>query len=164
MMQALLHEPKIWIALSFVLFMVGFVRYALPFILKGLDDRSAAIQRELEEAVRLRESAQAILADYQKKQKDMIAQAEALLQRAKKEAENMKKQAQEDLKESIERRTRIAHEKIARAQADAISDIQANVVDVTIAAAEQIITEHMKEESSDATIELALKDIKRILH
>ena len=161
-MEALIYEPKIWIALAFVIFMLGFIKYALPFILRGLDNRSAKIKDELDEAVHLREQAQALLNEYQKKQKDMLDEAERLLETAKIEAKNMRKAAEAELKESVERRTRLAHEKIARAEADALADIQSNLVDVAMSAAEKMIAEHYNEQ--DESFDGIVKDAKRLVH
>lgn len=163
-MEAILHEPKLWITLAFILFMAGFIRYALPFILRALDARSQRIRDELAEAMRLREQAQAMLAEYQKKQKDMLAEAEAILQRAEVETEAMREQAQRDLQEAIERRTKQAHDKIARAEAEAMADLQSRMVDISVAASRYLLREQLDDASRDDLIDRALKDVRRIVH
>lgn len=162
-MEAILHNPTVWVAVSFVLFMLGFIKLALPHITRGLDARSASIRNELDEAVRLREEAQAVLAEYQQRQRDMLVEAESILAHARKEAETLKVSAEAELKVSIERRTKLAHEKIARAEADAVAEVKANVVAVATTAAKSVIQD-MMQSHADALIDSATKDLDRLVH
>src|SRR3546814_7760908 len=85
-------------------------------VLDGLDARAERIRAELDEAQRLREEAQKALAEYKRKQRDAAKEAEDLLANAKHEAELLRRQAAEDLKETLARREKAAIEKIAQAE------------------------------------------------
>lgn len=162
-MEELLHNPKIWVAIAFVLFLIGFIKLAVPHILRGLDSKADQIKAELDEAVHLREEAQAVLAQYQQKQREMEKEAEEILIHAKEEATAMKANAEVALKEAIDRRTKMAEEKIARAEADAVSKLQSNIADVAVNAARTVLEEQMSD-SDDELIKAALIDIDRVVH
>lgn len=161
--ESILHDPVTWVAAAFIIFLIGFLRLAMPHILKGLDNKSAAIARELEEARRLREEAEALLAEYKAKQKAIEAEARDMLAHAKKEAESMKVQAEASLKTTIERRSKLAQEKIARAQSDAVESIKRSVVAMAVESA-TTAAQAQGSAQGDALIEQALQGIERIVH
>lgn len=163
-MNAILQDSYTWVTLSFLVFLLGFCRYAMPSIVKGLDTRSDAIRSELGEAVRLRESAQALLADFQQKQKEMKAEAESILQMAKQEAKVMRKQAEVDLRQNVERRTKLAHENIARAEANAMADIQSVMVSLSVDSAGELLTAQLNEAQQQTLLDASLEEIKTTLH
>ena len=66
-----LADPSVWVAISTVSFVGIIVYLGVPSkIATALDSRADDIRKELEEARKLREEAQTILADYQKKQRE----------------------------------------------------------------------------------------------
>src|SRR3546814_13824331 len=77
-------------------------------VLDGLDARAERIRAELDEAQRLREEAQKALAEYKRQQRDAAKEAEDLLANAKHEAEVLRRQAAQDLKETLAPRERLA--------------------------------------------------------
>lgn len=163
-MMAILENSYTWVTLSFLVFLFGFFRYAVPGIIKALDARSEAIRSELNEAVQLRESAQALLADFQQKQKEMKAEAEHVLTLAKQEAAAIRKQAEVDLAQSIERRTRAAHDNIARAEAAALADIQSMMVTLSIDSARALLSAELNDAQQQKLLEASLEQIKTTLH
>ena len=115
--MAILYDTYFVVALSFVLFMALLYRLKVhEMAVKALDDRAEGIRRELDEARRLREEAQAVLAEYQRKRKEAEAEAETILSTAEVEAERMTTDARAALDEMISRRTAAAETKIAQAE------------------------------------------------
>ena len=159
-----LQNPTNWVALAFVLFMFGFFRLAGKPLAKGLDGRSERIKSELEEAIRLKEEAQELLSEYQQKQKEVLADAETILKQAEKEAEIMRKDAEKALATSIERRTQMAHDRIARAEAEAVADIQSLMVSLSCDAAKNLVSEKLDAKQNEKLIQDALGDAKRLVH
>ena len=138
----LLESPEFWVAMAFVAFILILVYYRVPGMLgRALDSRAEAIRKELDEARKLREEAQALLSDYQRRTANAEAEAAEIIERAEIDAKRLAAEAQAALKESLERRTRMAEEKIARAEAQAVSEVRAAAVDRSIAAAEKILRE-----------------------
>lgn len=159
--MGILKTPEFWVAVSFVGFILLLVYYKIPGMVAGLlDERAEKIRNELEEAKRLREEAQAILADYQRKQRDAAKEADKIIGLAKEEAEALAAETREKMKESLERRTRLAEEKIARAEEQAVADVRAAAIDVAIASAEQIIEKKMTPAASAKLINQSIEGLK----
>ena len=157
----MLQTAEFWVAVSFVLFLGVLVYYKVPaLIAKALDDRAAAIRKELDEARRLRDEAQNLLNDYQKKYRNAGLEAESIIEQACGEAEAYAKETRAALAESLERRTRQAEEKIARAEAQAVDEVRAAAVDTALAAAERILREKASGAAGAALIDDSIRNLK----
>ena len=152
----LFAEPEVWVLLAVVVFVIGVWKPARRAILGGLDSRAARIRDELEMARRLRDEAQQALAGYQKQQREAEAEAEAIIAHAKSDAERVAAQAARNLEETLERRRRLAEERIAQEEAKALSEIRALAVDVAISAARQVIVSELDEKRGAAVIDAAI--------
>jgi len=155
-MMALFEDPEFWVLLAVVVFVIGVWKPARRAILGGLDARAVRIRDELETARRLREEAQQALAGYQKQQCEAAAEADAILAHARAEAERIAAQAARNLEETLERRRRLAEERIAQEEAKALAEIRAVTVDVAISAARQVIIAELDEERGAALIDAAI--------
>ena len=135
-----LGDPTTWVFIAVVLFLLALLYFGIHKKIAGaLDARSDAIKNELDEARRLREEAQALLASYQRKQKEAETQAEEIVKQARSDAENMASQARKDLAERLERRAAQAEAKIANAEAQAMGEVKAKAADLAMDTAEKII-------------------------
>ena len=100
-----LHNTDFIVLLAFILFVVVLIYFGVPGMIGGmLDKRADQIKAELDEAKSLREEAQALLASYERKQKEVQAQADRIVATAKTEAAEAATQAKKDLEVSIARR------------------------------------------------------------
>lgn len=157
----MLRTAEFWVAVSFVGFLAILVYYEVPaLIAKALDERAAAIRKELDEARRLRDEAQNLLNDYQKKYRNAGLEAESIIEQARGEAEAYAKETRASLVESLERRTRQAEEKIARAEAQAVDEVRAAAVDTALAAAERILREKASGAAGAALIDDSIRSLK----
>ena len=158
-------EPKVWIAISTISFVALLAFLGVPSkMAQALDKRSDDIRKELEEARKLREEAQTILADYQKKQREAEQTAEEIITLAKKNAEAYAVETRESLKEALEKRTKLAEEKIARAEDQATAEVRAAAVDVAVAATEELISKKLPKQQADELVNASIKDISNRLN
>ena len=156
---------EFWVAVAFVAFLLVLVYYKVPSLIgKALDDRAEAIRKELDEARRVREEAQNLLADYQRKHRSVSDEAEAIVVQARQEAEAFAQETRRNLKETLERRTKLAEEKIGRAEAQAIDEVRAAAVDLALAAAEKILREKASGAAGAALIDQSIRDLKTRLN
>jgi F-type H+-transporting ATPase subunit b len=157
----MLAMAEFWVAVAFVAFVAILVYYKVPkLIAKALDERAEAIRKDLDEARHLREEAQSLLADYQKKHRNVAQEAEAIIDLARREAEALAHETRVSLKQTLERRTKLAEDKIARAEAQAVDEVRASAVDVAVAAAEKILREKMAGSGGAALIDQSIRDLK----
>jgi F-type H+-transporting ATPase subunit b len=155
------RTAEFWVAVSFVAFLIVLLYYKVPAMLaKALDDRAAAIRSELDEARRLREEAQALLADYQRKHRNAGQEAEAIVEQARREAEAFAIETRQSLAETVKRRSRQAEERIARAEAEAVDEVRAAAVDMAIAAAEKILREQAAGTAGAQLIDESIRGLK----
>ena len=153
-------NPVFWVGVAFVI-LVGFAlqQGAGRAIGKALDDRSNGIKAEIDEALRLREEAHALLEDSKRKHAMAEQEAAAIVASARQEAEAMATEARRNLKDNVERRTKLAEEKIARAEAQAIAEVRATSVDLAMAAAEHLIAAKSGATSADL-VDKSIRDLK----
>ena len=153
-------DASFWVAICLGLFFAALIWKGVhKAIGTTLDERSSKIESELNEARRLREEAQALLASYHRKQKEAEEQAESIILKARKDAENMADQARKDLQERLERRAVLAEAKIANAEAQALSDVKAKAAQMAVDAAQSLLAENMSAANHTA---LAKKGIDRL--
>lgn len=158
------QEPVFWVAVAFFIFMFLALRPLCRAIAKGLDARRALIDGELTEARRLREEAQEVLASYQKKQRDSLQEAEAMLATARADAARVMEKAEADLKLTLDKRMQMATAKIAQAEAKALQDMQGYVADIAVNAALKLVTEHLDKGGNDVLIRQAAADVAGKIH
>jgi F-type H+-transporting ATPase subunit b len=159
----LFTEPEVWVLIAVVLFIVGVWKPARRSITGALDARAVRIRDELDEARRLREEAQQLLDANRKREAEAAAEAEAILAHARAEAERIAAQAARDLEQTLERRQRLAAERIAQEQAKALAEIRAVAVDVAISAARQVITADLDQTRGAALIDAAIEALPQQL-
>jgi F-type H+-transporting ATPase subunit b len=163
--MAILYDTYFVVALAFVLFLGVLYRYRVQDMLfRSLDERSERIRRELEDATRLREEAQALLASYERKQKEVEGQAASIVERAKEDSVTAAEQAKADMAVSLERRLKAAKDQIASAEAAAIREVKDRAVTVAVAAAAEVIQSSMSAKDADARIDDAIAEVGQRLH
>jgi F-type H+-transporting ATPase subunit b len=153
-------DSEFWIAVGFVIVIGIFLYKRLPaFVGAALDARATAIAKELDDAKRLREEAEALLAQYKEKAKSVEQEAEAILNEARENAERFSDEARTALKAQIERRAQVAQDKIAQAEAQAMSEIRTLAADAAVAAAEKLIAARIDEKRAGDLIAASLKEL-----
>jgi F-type H+-transporting ATPase subunit b len=135
----LFGDPEFWVAVAAVIFIAVVWKPARTALIGGLDARAAGIRAELDEARKLRAEAEQLLAEYQRKEREAVAEAQAIVAHAREEAERIAAQSSRDLEQALTRRQRLAEERIAQAEAKAVDEIRSAAVDVAIAAARDVI-------------------------
>jgi F-type H+-transporting ATPase subunit b len=154
-------DASFWALVGLILFLALITYLKVPgMILGALDKRSDRISTELEEARKLREEAQAVLAEYQRKQRAAEEEAESIVAQAKESAEAMAHDAKQQLEDWIARRTRMAEEKIAQAETQALQEVRGISADVAIAAAEKILSGKMTAGEADKAVTSSISEIK----
>lgn len=162
-MTGIFTDPEVWVLVAAVVFVAALWKRAKQALLGGLDARTARIRAELDAAANLREEAERTLAEYQAKQQEATAEAEAIVAHARAEAERVAAQAARDLEESLERRRRLAEDRIAQEEARALDDLRRTAVDVAVAAARRVVTASIDEKRGAALIDTAIAELPRQL-
>ena len=161
----MLYEAEFWVAVAFVIF-VGVLIYLRvhKLIVDAIDQRTHQVKADLDEARRLKEEAQALLAEYQRRQDEAEREAEGILAGAKAEAERLALEAKAKLEEFLARRTKMAETKVAQAEAQALADVRAAAVDAAVAAAEKVLTQTVKGSVANDLVSKGIAELKSKLN
>ena len=131
-----------WVALAMIAVIAIMIWKKVPAMIgAALDKKIALIRDQLAEAGRLRAEAEALKAEYEAKATAAAAEAEAMLAHAREEADSIVSQAKTDAATLIERRGRVAEDKIAAAERAAIAEVRAKAASAAAAAAAALIAE-----------------------
>ncbi len=160
-----LHNTNFVVLIAFIVFIGVLVYFKVPAMIAGLlDKRAAGIKSELAEARALRDEAQALLASYEKKQREVQAQADRIVAAAKDEAAKAAVEAKAEIAASMARRLKAAEEQIASAQAGAIRDIRNQAITVAVGAAQDMISAQMTAAKGNSLIDDAIAVVEAKLH
>jgi F-type H+-transporting ATPase subunit b len=129
-----------------------------------LDTRAARIKAELDEATQLRDQAQQLLTEYQRKQREAVREAADILAHAKDEAARLKTEAAANLEATLARREKMALDKIAQAEAQALKDVRNEAIDVAVAAAERVLAKAVDEQRQATLVDQAIGELPSKLH
>jgi F-type H+-transporting ATPase subunit b len=162
--MAILQAPETWVAVAFVIFIALTGKLIYRALGQALDNRAAKIKAELDEAKALRDEAQKLLADYQKKQLAALRDAEAIVAQAREEAKRLTIEAAANLDAAFARREKMAEDKIAQAEAQAIADVRNHAIDVAVSAAEQLLKSKTDAARGAGLIDSAIGELERKLN
>jgi len=160
----MMQDPTFWVTIALVVFIALIFKPAGRMASKGLDERAEKIKAELDEAERLRKEAQDLLAQYQRKQRDAAGEAQSIIDHAKQEAERMDREGRERLKASLARREKLAEDRIAMAEAQAIEQVRTRAVEVAITAASSVLASSLSADKADVLINDAVKQLPKNLN
>ena len=155
----MLADPSFWVGLAFMLTVALIAKPIWRGISSSLDEHAEKIRAQIEEARKLREDAQALLADYQRKQREALAEAEKIVHQARQDAERLKSEAEAELARSIERRRAQANERISQTEAQALASVRDTAIDVAVAATEKLIKDKVTGDKQAALVDQAIQEL-----
>ncbi|MGL4309106.1 MAG: F0F1 ATP synthase subunit B [Paracoccaceae bacterium] len=160
-----LRNTDFVVTLAFLLFVGVLLYLKVPALIGGLlDKRAAGIRADLEEARNLRDEARKILDSYEKKQREVQAQADRIVATARTEAQRAADDAKVELERSIQRRLKGAEDQIASAEASAIREVKDKAVTVAVATASELLGKQMTATRSADLIDDAIAQVAAKLH
>ncbi|HEY7810170.1 MAG TPA: F0F1 ATP synthase subunit B [Allosphingosinicella sp.] len=147
-------DATAWVAIAMIIVIALLLWKKVPAAIgTALDRKIAGIRQQLDEAAQLRAEAEALRAEQEAKSAAAEAEAAAIVERARNEAETIVREAQANSDALIERRTRMAEDKIAAAERQAVDEVRARAARAAAAAAETLIRREMDPESDRALVD-----------
>ncbi|WBH18318.1 F0F1 ATP synthase subunit B [Sphingomonas radiodurans] len=152
----------VWVSLAMlVLFAVLIWKKVPALIVGGLDKQIADIRRQLDEAKALRAEAEALRDEYARKIADAEASAADMATQANHEAEVIVAQAKADAADLVQRRARMAEDKIAAAERAAIAEVRAKTAVAAASAAATLISQHHGAQADKALVDRTIAGLGR---
>ena len=159
----LFQDTSIWVLISFLVFAFVLWKTAKDKVVGMLDKRIEEIRKEIETAESLRVEAQELLAQYQRKQRDAIKEAEEIVATARTHAAEIQKQAEKELTEVAKRREQQLQERLKRMEQNAVQEIRAYAAELAVKATTEIIAKQMDKKTNENLIDQSIKNIARQL-
>ncbi|MDA9432697.1 F0F1 ATP synthase subunit B family protein [Bradyrhizobium sp. CCBAU 51627] len=158
-------DPETWVAIAFVVLMVVF-GYLGVFkkAVAALDHRAERIKAELDDAMRLKQEAAKVLADYKARSAAAEREAADIIANAKSEAERIATEAKAKMEDFVARRTKTAESKIALAEAQALADVRAAAAEAAVQAASTILSQSVKGQVADDLLAKGITEVRQKLN
>lgn len=154
-------DATFWALIALIIFLALLAYLKVPGKINGtLDGRADRIRNELEEARKLREEAQQLLAEYQRKRSEAEEEAKDIVAAAKREAKAIVADAKQKTEEYVSRRTTLAEQKIAQAERDAVNEVRSRAVDIAVAAAGNILSDKVDAKTNGELFKSSLEELK----
>ena len=158
-------NAEFWVAVAFLIFVALMIYMGVHRrVLDALDQRSARIRAELDEALRLKQEAQKLVAEYQTRHREAEREAQAIVESARAEAERLATENKTKMEELIARRTKMAETKIAQAEAQALAEVRTAAGEAAVAAAERILSQTAKGKVAEELIQRGIGEVKSKLN
>jgi F-type H+-transporting ATPase subunit b len=129
----------VWGTVSFVVLFAVLAKYAFPAVNKAMVARTEKIRNNLDEAQKVRDDAETILADYQRQLADARSEANRIIEEARQAAEQLRqdmvRRADEEVAELRQRNA----EDLRAAQERAVSQLQSQVRNLALELAEKVV-------------------------
>ena len=162
-MSYLFSDPSFWVFVAFLIFIaVALFIKAPSMIAKLLDGEIENIKSELDNARKLKEEANSLVAEYERKVQLADEEANNIINQAKEIAKNHEETSKAKAEEFIKRAEQQAIDKISRAEKVAISKVNEEIVANSVNIAEKIIIENINEQSSKKLVEQSISQINKL--
>jgi F-type H+-transporting ATPase subunit b len=143
-----------WVAVAMLVVFAIALYLRTPALIRSiLDKKIAGIREQLDTATRLRAEAEKLKADYEAKSREAAAEASEIRAHAVEEAGRIVAQAKVDAEALMERRARIAEDKIAAAERTALAEVRAAAANAATTAAAELIARHHDEGADRKLVE-----------
>jgi F-type H+-transporting ATPase subunit b len=149
----------IWTLIAFGVTWMILRRLAFPRIQEALDRRANAIEESIEHAERTRREADELLAEYRERLREARTQAEEIVARARKAAENAEREASEEARERREEILAQARRDAEAAIRQATQELRKDLADLTVLATEKVTRKTLSEEDQRKLVEEALSEL-----
>lgn len=156
-------EPANWVLIAFFLFFILAGKTMWRALAGILDARAVKVRAELEEASRLRQEAEALLRDAEKRRAEALAEAKALIAGAQAEAARAAAATLAEAEASARRREQMAIDRIAAAEKAAVDEVRLAAVEIATMAARDLIASGLTAEADSGLIDQAIGNLPSAL-
>ena len=156
-------QPASWVLVAFIIFVSLVFFFKVPSMVgKLLDDKILAIKNELDQARKLKEDANTLLAEYERKIESAKDEAHEIISRSELSAKSYEENSNIKSEELIARLEKQSLERIKQAEKLAITKISEEMVNKSIDISEKIIKKNISDQNSNQLFTGSLEQIKKL--
>lgn len=151
-----------WVGIAALVVLIGMLVRGVPgAVARSLDARISGIRDQLDEARRLRAEAEALRAEYEGRARSAHDDAETIRAHAQAEANDIIAKAKADAEVLMDRRARMAEDRIAAAERTALAEVRSLAADAAARAAALLIAEHHDAAADRTMVDRAILGLGR---
>jgi F-type H+-transporting ATPase subunit b len=154
---------EVWLLIALVILIAVVWKPLSRMILGGLDGHASKVRAELDEAKRLREEAQSLLAEHKRQLAAGQDHARNISEHAQREAERQAERQRAELEASLARRTEQALGRIAQEEARAVQDVRNQAASLAIRTTRRLLADHVDSDHAQVLVDRAIEDVGRKL-
>ena len=163
--MSLLNDATFWVLLSTICCVGLIVKYSARAVLNGLDGRSDKIRKRLEEAEKLKTEAQELLAQFQRKHRDAMKEADNIIAQAQQRVDQENEKAKQQLADNIKMYETQAKQRIKLAEEEMIAQVKGKIADLAVQkATKKLEAANLDTLGTDDTIKRTVRAVKKTLH
>ena len=152
-------DPQFWVAIAFIIFLAVIFNPIRKILGTALNSKIQDIKNSIEEAENIKDETQNTLSDLKKRQNDVQIEIENIHKEAKEKIKMLELQAEEKLKEKIDKRNLLATAKVEQMTKDANAVIQRNISQTAIEAALTILKKKLDQDEKQNLINRSIKEL-----
>lgn len=151
-------DEKFWVGFSVILFVVLVYKPLKNVILNALDNHIATTSKNLSEAKKLMQEAEALLEEYKHKQQQVRDQVDEIIKESDKQVENFIARMEKEIQNAIEKKTDAVMQRIFHYESMILEDVRKHSVDVAICAVKSLLADKIsREDAENALLDLSGK-------
>lgn len=154
-------EVEFWIAAAFVLSVCVLFSPLGKFIKKAMQNRVNKVIDDINEATKLRDDAQNLLADYQRRFINAEKEAEQIVGRARKNMQSIKNNELARLKTDLSNKEKEANRRISAANSKAAEEINAFAGEISVELAQKAINRYLQNTDKSRLIDEAIAELDK---
>lgn len=151
----------IWVLISMIIFLWGMGKYAVPHIVKALDDREKRIKESLESAEQALAKAEKISQDNDKALREAEVKAQQIRKDAIEEAELLRAERIEKAKKDASKVLEDAKNAIEQEKQRALIELRNEVAELAVQAASIIIDAELDKEKNKKLVEKYISNLSK---
>ena len=143
----------IWGALSFLVVFGALAKFGFPALKKGLEERAAKIQGDLDAAEAAKAEVTSKAAEYDAKLAEARTEAARIIEEARQDADSYRSDKRTEADAEVARMKEQGAADVEASKAQALADIRSEVAALAISAAEQVVGQSLDREANTALVE-----------
>ena len=157
-------DATFWVTISFFIFILILIYFEIPQKIKALlEENIVSIKNQINEAEKLKDDAQNILNEHEKKISNSKTEVKEILQRANEEAEKNFIKSNEEFHNLMENRKKSSEDRIRQLKNQAVKDIKNASVKIAVESVEKLMRNSIDKSKLDKIYLSGIEETKLAL-
>jgi F-type H+-transporting ATPase subunit b len=154
-------ETEFWVGMAFVLSVCVLLKPLGTYIYQSMQNRINKVISDIDEAAKLRDDAQNLLADYQRRFINAEKEAGQIVESSRKNMQKIKERELTKLKTDLDNKEKEANRRIAAANTKAAEEINAFAGTASVELAKKAINAYLQNADKSRLIDEAIADLDK---